>query len=331
LYLEITGFTFSNRSVSMIIECEKCQTKFNFDERLLKEEGSKVRCSYCGEIFRVYPKAKEDDEPLKQEFIGLNEDALGFDEGLKGEGEKTVIGEETIERKGEEEAEFEEPIFIDKTLPDLENAETVFLETLPDSDEEEFASEINGVLPVRKDRQSKSFLFTVILIVFSFFIGVCAVFIFFYPEMVNEYLPFLKTPEKMEITDTGVRRLSFNAVTGSFINSKDGGRLFVIRGMVKNEYPKSRSYILIKGAILDNMGREVKKKQVYAGNVFNEVEIRELLLDNINKAMEEPNGMGMKNVNVAPGASIPFMIVFDNLPENLSEFTVEAVSSSQGS
>lgn len=313
----------------MIIECEKCQTKFNLDERLLKEEGSKVRCSYCGEIFTVYPR--EEDAPLKQEFVGLNEDALEFDEDLKEESEETVIGEETIERKGEEEAEFEEPIFIDKTLPDIENAETVFLEALPDPDKDGLASEITGVLPVRKDRQSKSFLFTVILIVFSFFIGVCAVFIFFYPEMVNEYLPFLKTPEKMEITDTGVRRLSFNAVTGSFINSKDGGRLFVIRGMVKNEYPKSRSYILIKGAILDNIGREVKKKQVYAGNIFNEVEIRELPLDNINKAMEEPKGMGMKNVNVTPGASIPFMIVFDNLPENLSEFTVEAVSSSQGS
>jgi hypothetical protein len=31
-----------------------------------------------------------------------------------------------------------------------------------------------------------------------------------------------------------------------------------------------------------------------------------------------------------PGASIPFMIVLADLPENLSEFTVEAVSSSRG-
>jgi len=40
--------------------------------------------------------------------------------------------------------------------------------------------------------------------------------------------------------------------------------------------------------------------------------------------------MARKNFNLPSGATIPFMIVFDNLPDNLSEFTVEAVSSSPG-
>jgi hypothetical protein len=35
-------------------------------------------------------------------------------------------------------------------------------------------------------------------------------------------------------------------------------------------------------------------------------------------------------VNVKPHASVPFMIVFEELPENLSEFTVEAVGSAPG-
>ncbi len=39
----------------MIITCEKCSTKFNFDESLLKETGSKVRCSKCKHIFTAYP------------------------------------------------------------------------------------------------------------------------------------------------------------------------------------------------------------------------------------------------------------------------------------
>jgi len=33
-------------------------------------------------------------------------------------------------------------------------------------------------------------------------------------------------------------------------------------------------------------------------------------------------------MDIAPNASIPFMIVFENLPEDVSEFTVEAISSS---
>jgi hypothetical protein len=34
------------------------------------------------------------------------------------------------------------------------------------------------------------------------------------------------------------------------------------------------------------------------------------------------------NTNVLPNSSIPFVVVFDSLPEDMSEFTVEAVSSS---
>ena len=40
--------------------------------------------------------------------------------------------------------------------------------------------------------------------------------------------------------------------------------------------------------------------------------------------------MDRKNLNVAQGTYIPFIVVFEDLPENLSEFTVEAVSSFPG-
>ena len=41
-------------------------------------------------------------------------------------------------------------------------------------------------------------------------------------------------------------------------------------------------------------------------------------------------GKGGMNRNIKPGASIPFMVVFENLPDDLSEFMVEAVSSAPG-
>jgi hypothetical protein len=68
----------------------------------------------------------------------------------------------------------------------------------------------------------------------------------------------------------------------------------------------------------------------YAGNNFKEEEIKSLPLEKINKAMKNRYGMGRENVDMAPGAKIAFTIVFENLPKNLSEFTVEAVSSSPG-
>jgi len=313
----------------MIIQCEKCQTKFNLDDALLKQEGSKVRCSNCREIFVVYPQ--EEIEPLEQEFIGFDE-GKDFEQDLSEEKEIIIKEEYSEEENGVGETGFTAEEFIDEPLSEMEREETVFLEELPDPEENnDSMSKIAEVDNISKKRSSKSYLLPVLLIIFASFVGICAAFVFFYPEMIHRHMPFLKTPEKLEITDMGIRRLSFKEVTGTFIDSREAGRLFVIRGMVKNEYPKSRSFILIKGAIFDNVGREVKNKQIYAGNIFNEDEIKELPLARINRAMEEPDGMGMKNVNVSSGTSIPFMIVFENLPENLSEFTVEAISSSQGS
>ena len=104
----------------------------------------------------------------------------------------------------------------------------------------------------------------------------------------------------------------------------------MIQGTVRNEYPKSRSFILIKGTILDEKRKPVKTRLAFAGNPLNEARIKILSMEEINKAMENRLGIGRKNVNLAPGATLPFTIVFENLPDNLGEFTVEAASSSPG-
>ncbi len=39
----------------MIVPCESCQSTFQLDSSLVKSTGTKVRCSKCREVFRVYP------------------------------------------------------------------------------------------------------------------------------------------------------------------------------------------------------------------------------------------------------------------------------------
>ena len=106
--------------------------------------------------------------------------------------------------------------------------------------------------------------------------------------------------------------------------------LFLIKGMVANNYSTSRSFILIKGSILDDKGQVVKTKLAYAGNIFAEGELKEMTLDQINQALRNRPGKNDIDLNVRPQAAVPFMVIFEDLPENLSEFTVEAVSSAPG-
>jgi len=167
-------------------------------------------------------------------------------------------------------------------------------------------------------------------VIFLLLLGAAAAITYWKPELIPQYLSFFKTAEKKEPADAGVRLLQFGSVTGSFVDSEAGGHLFVIRGMVNNQYSKPRSYILIKGSILNKKGEMVENRLSYAGNTFTEEELKTLSLEDIKKAMQNRDGMARQNFNVSSGATIPFMIVFDNLPANLSEFSVEAVSSSPG-
>lgn len=287
----------------MIIQCEKCGKKFDLDESLLKDEGSGVRCSVCKNVFVAYPP-----EPVFLEEIELL--APGSDEL-----DKTLVQVS--------------PPFLDEavTEADLKDQDVDFEDVFDDLPDLEEVESVDGAAPGRRGRSRSMLFFLVILLVL---IGSGAAIVHWAPHLIPLDLAFLKPAEKKAGSDPGTRRLSFKDVDGGFVDSEKSGKLYVVGGMVINNYPKSRSFIRVKGAILDDKGRAAKIKVVYAGNTFKDEELRTLSMEEIDRVMKKRYGMNRNNFNVAPGASIPFMIVFGALPDKLSEFEVVAVSSSPG-
>ncbi|MBW2343870.1 MAG: zinc-ribbon domain-containing protein [Deltaproteobacteria bacterium] len=328
----------------MIIQCEKCRTKFNLDESLIKKEGSKVRCSRCRHAFTAYPPedvfAEEAETmPVKREDLDTtmafdSSPVLAEEAGEAGEKDQDVDFTDVFEESMEDLEKFE--AVSPEDLQGLLEDEGVTKEELPPAVPEERGKEesediVEGPPTVSAPKKSgRSPLLLIILVILLALIGGAIAIFFWAPDLIPDSMSFLKPVEKQVAIDSGIRRLKFPSVNGSFVDSKKTGHLFVIQGMIKNNYPKVRSFILIKGTILDDGGLPVKMKMAYAGNAFKEGEIKVLTLEEINKAMKNRFGKDKKNINVAPGATVPFTIVFDNLPENLGEFSVEAVSSSPG-
>ena len=314
----------------MIIQCEKCHTKFNIDESKLKEQGSKVRCSLCKHTFVVYPPEQGYFEEGETMALNKKEIEKTMAQDLQG-----ALHEEEIETGPEDQASHFDDA-PDKSLESPEEEDAAPADVSHAHAEEEKTGDEKQLEPAHikekttQKRPWKRHLLPVVLVIVLILIGVAAAIFLWAPQIIPDSLSMLKPVEKQEIADMGVRRLSFKSVTGSFVDSENSGSLFVIRGEITNDYPKSRSFILIKGSILDDKSQVVKRKLAYAGNNFKEDEIKSLPLEKINKAMKNRYGMGRKNVNVAPGAKITFTIAFEDLPKNLSEFTVEAVSSSPG-
>ena len=73
----------------MIIPCKSCDSRFRLDDRVINPAGSKVRCSNCGEIFKVYKPntvEKRKDQRIKTQnliyYFALNESGKMISQGL---------------------------------------------------------------------------------------------------------------------------------------------------------------------------------------------------------------------------------------------------------
>jgi len=63
----------------MIVTCDECGTSFNFDEKMIKPSGSKVRCSKCQSIFTAYPPAETSQKARAQ---AMHSDSVSGGGGL---------------------------------------------------------------------------------------------------------------------------------------------------------------------------------------------------------------------------------------------------------
>lgn len=140
-------------------------------------------------------------------------------------------------------------------------------------------------------------------------------------------IPYLSAYLKPTVQDPGYLRLTTHDINSRFIENANVGRLFVISGMVKNDYTVNRGMVTVSGEIFATGRRPVQQELVYCGNVMSDLELANLEWDIIRERLANRLGDNRSNVRIEPGESIPFMVVFSDLPDDLEEFTIEVTGS----
>jgi hypothetical protein len=118
-------------------------------------------------------------------------------------------------------------------------------------------------------------------------------------------------------------------INAKFVDNQKAGRLLVVSGQVRNEYEHARSFIQIAGKLFGQDGTLARSATVYAGNMISTLDLARLDLTKIKDQLQNKTGQRKSNLNVKKGRVVPFMIVFDQLPDSLDEYTVEVVGSAQ--
>jgi len=185
--------------------------------------------------------------------------------------------------------------------------------------------------PPKKSSLSRILLLLILLLVV---LGGAAGFLFMQEGSVNlnavtQYLPFLKDyvggPQEAARGD----RIGINISGSSYVNGQ-AGQMLVIQGAAVNNYTSTRSSIVIKGTLLDAQGKALRQQTVFCGNPLDETALAKMPFSAIEEAMNNEFGDSLSNINIAAGTSIPFTIVFRNLPAGIANINVEVVDSKPG-
>lgn len=143
---------------------------------------------------------------------------------------------------------------------------------------------------------------------------------------VREYIEKYVQKKPDETTDIKPM-LDQKSVDGKFYNNETAGNLFVITGRVDNPSNVTFSHIEVKGSVSTKDVIEAKTKTVFCGNLITEEMLKNGDINKINEMLMVKDGTHGDNAKVKPGASIPFMVVFSDYPENqLTNFIVRVNS-----
>ena len=268
--------------------------------------------------------ASGEPEDLELNFSDL-EDNLQFIDGKKDDEEEV----DDIDLKFEVESDSR----AEQTLEDEPLTESV-LETVPEP--EPAAAEIpppppepvgdfaeKAVAEPAKKGTSKLLVFLLIVVL----LGGGGYGAYYYAIQQGIEIPFLSNYLKPKVDDPGNLKLSTLEINSKFLDNANVGKLFVITGKVKNGYSESRGMITIEGKLFSSGKVPVNHEKVYCGNIMSDLELSNLEWDKIKARLSNRLGDNRSNVKIEPGETIPFMVVFSGLPDDLEEFTIEVTGS----
>jgi predicted Zn finger-like uncharacterized protein len=297
------------------------------------------------------PETKEEllvtEEMQASEPEGV-EDAL--EPGLEEFDIEEVFLEEQGESKSEEQGSVSLPPLSETkgSEPAIDEEKDEFVGIAEDKDalwdlpEDNYETREGKELPVESEeedvqpqgiRRPRPFLLAVVILT-CVTGGVLAALTLFNPLKTGFRIPYSDIvigEEESAPNDVGNLKIALLNVKQSFENNDEAGLLFVVKGDARNDYSGNRSRIRIKGVVYDGAGNIIKSKSVYGGNVLTKTDLEGLAVALMTEKLSNPSGMNESNVNVPPGRTIPFMVIFEGLPGDLGDFSVEAEASEEQS
>lgn len=222
----------------------------------------------------------------------------------------------------------EEPQEVVASAPTL--APEPIAKPAPVQEIEETAAPINDVKDDRPQQDKKGKTSKLTLLILLIILMIVGAYGYFFVTLGTTDVMRMIESIQQQLTSDAPRvqgEVRVNTTQSYYINNDAAGQLFVIQGVATNHFSAARSEICVKGTLYQKKGAPLIHQTAYCGNIIAAEELKNAPMESLVNQMTNPFGAALSNVNIAPGQSLPFMIVFSDLPDELNEFSVEPESS----
>lgn len=291
----------------MIVKCPECSVGFNLDDSKVPDDGAWVRCSKCQHVFEVKPLPKPPKAP--EDKVELDADAAAMPQ---------------------------EP----EPSPEPETPPEPAARPEPEEPEVDLGAELGTAEAAGRGGLFRVVFWLVGLLLLAALVGIGGLLVMDRMGLggdivasarklpvVGAILEMVKVSPPKETPAERATKMALAGVRGYFRINEKAGRIFVIQGQVDNNHAKPQRAIRVRGRLHDLKGKVVRSEVVYAGVSFTADQLRQLTPDDMKSKLAQPVGPDGSPYVAQPGKSLPFMIIFTDLPGNLTEFTAEVVGS----
>ena len=307
----------------MIVTCASCLTKFNLEDSKIPARGAKVRCSRCKHVFFVPPPGPDKEEIVEnfESFAKRHEEGIGRPE-KKGEPPLPPLEEEEEEIPSFEEEE--KSLFAEEQPPKHEKR----VEVMARRDEEKPRTKtFKPEKSVRRGRKGPSIFLALFIVICLVAIG--GFYLWTELESGGKLAPYLQPHVKkitalwQQIWGTQKEGLVIRDLN-QYDETVGEVRLLVFAGQVDNQSKVAKKHVKVRVSVFDQNKAKVAEREATCGRTITRDELVKL-----------PPAFFQGEVSLNPatdqemvlqaGKSVPFILIFKNLPSQAKEFNVEIV------
>jgi len=317
----------------MNIECDKCKTRFRFDDALMEAEGVWLRCSRCNNVF-FYKNSAESAVASPGPQQGGREafHERSFREGTpdQTDGRSDSIAPDEVVKPAVENIGSDLPFILPgKSMLDEIEKDVVsghannLSEEGPHSadDDEDDEGDSEGVLgrPYRKKEGRFTWRLVLLILLINLVIG-GGLYLFFFPEIGEQALSSIRSIPVVQYIfgvekqpgDVNPGLIKIKEVTNRYVYSyfSSDVPLLVVEGKVINKSQEILTRIRIQGKLYDGTNRILQMRMSYCGNILSDEELGGLQESEIQRRLSTPQDTNISKDKLLPGREIPFMLVF---------------------